>query len=102
MVLIDDVPKVVLATLLMGFSALALWAAFNQRSPAAILLRRLWSGRGRRLVMAGLALAVFAVVTEDVFFGERDETHRLLSCHVVETVVLIAPSIRHTTADPAL
>src|SRR5262245_14537972 len=98
MVLIDDVPKVVLATLLMGFSALALWAAFNQRSPAAILLRRLWSGRGRRLVLAGLALAVFAVVAEDVFFGERDELILLLDTQIRGALLPLAPSL-HQTAE---
>jgi 4-amino-4-deoxy-L-arabinose transferase-like glycosyltransferase/protein-S-isoprenylcysteine O-methyltransferase Ste14/membrane-associated phospholipid phosphatase len=82
----------------MGFSLLALWITFNQRAPAAILFRRLWSGRGRRLVVAGLALAVFAVVAEDVFFDERDELILLLDAQIRGALIPLAPSLHGTAA----
>jgi 4-amino-4-deoxy-L-arabinose transferase-like glycosyltransferase/protein-S-isoprenylcysteine O-methyltransferase Ste14/membrane-associated phospholipid phosphatase len=93
MALVDDVPKLLLATLVMGFSLLALWTAFHQGAPVAILFHRLWSGRGRRLVVAGLALAVFAVVAEDVFFDERDELILRLDTEIRGALHPLAPSL---------
>lgn len=73
MALVDDLPKLALAVLLAALGAFALWGLFDSRSRAAGLVRRIFSGRSRRIAWAIIGLMVFGVLAEDVLFEEHDE-----------------------------
>lgn len=77
---IDDVPKAVLAALLVAVAALALWGTLDRRSRGAALARRACrlSGWPGRVLLGVLAAAVLFVVAEDVTEREEDELVRRL------------------------
>jgi undecaprenyl-diphosphatase len=98
MALIDDVWKLGLVLLCAALSLLASWAAVDRRSASARLIRSVWSGPGRRVLVALLALAVFAVVAEDVVFRERDEMIGHLDTRIREAVMPLAPALHRKAA----
>lgn len=98
MALIDDVWKAGLVLLCIGLSLFALWAAVDRRSSSALLIRNVWSGPGRHVLVAVFALAVFAVVAEDVVFRHRDDLFSRLDARIRDAVMPLAPSLHRKAA----
>ena len=98
MAVIDDLGKIGLVLLCAGLSLLALWAGVDRRSSSALFIRSVWSGPGRRVLLAVLAFAVFGVVAEDVVFRERDELIGRLDTQVRDAVMPLAPSLHGKAA----
>jgi membrane-associated phospholipid phosphatase len=98
MAYIDDFAKLGLVLLCAVVSLLALWAAVDRRSSAALFIRSVWSGPGRHVVVAVLALGVFGVVVEDVVFREHDEVIGRLDARIRDAVMPLAPSLHRKAA----
>jgi membrane-associated phospholipid phosphatase len=93
---VDDLPKLALIILITFLTVTWIWTVIDHRSRAAAVMRLAWSGRGRRWILIVVALAVFAVVAEDVAFQESDESVLKLDKRVHAIAKQLAPSIRKT------
>lgn len=72
-VMIDDLPKAVLAVFLTLLVVTGVWTWRDRRSLAAAAVRRLWRPPARRWLVVLAAIIIFAAVAEDAVHRERRE-----------------------------
>jgi undecaprenyl-diphosphatase len=78
-VLVDDLPKLLLAALLSVLASISMSVAL---AGGGTRLRRLWSRRAAPLLAALVGLALFGVIAEDTMFQEHDEIVLVVDQHV--------------------
>ena len=94
--MIDDAPKLALATMLATITLLALWPLLDHHSRYAARLHRWWRAPGfRRALMIAVVILALVAIAEDVLEVERDEWILKTDERIVAAVAEPPAILRH-------